>query len=301
MEPNNLTQVNPHFQRIVVFVDSIFFASMVRPENILTRKLRSVGVGDVVRTRRANAGRRGPAWRLAVHQPSAGALGVLQAEQDAGRVSMNAVHVACDFIVPNAAYVPDARAWVDHHVAVPNVRTFEPGHCQRTAYLSRDRHAAVNLATYDDRPSKANGSACVHCELRLSRQVMLRRSGIDQPAALASADLAAVFTNRVKFESVSVDAGRVRSETTACAASTHRVRFANRRFSLVIRRLSHDLGLPAQAAYAIRREYPEFANALQHKAIQLPAFERIERVRAAEDHPLQSRSIQTKTKKGRAP
>jgi hypothetical protein len=140
-----------------------------------------------------------------IHQPTAATMEYLAPMQD-DKFTLNAVHVAFDFLVADEQQALNAQSYFGQHLRQTWRRPQEGWSGLNTSYWKLDRKEPRNIALYSDRPSKTGGGHCCHLELRFTGADGCRRSGLSDLHALASGiDALSLLKRQTKISIVDPD------------------------------------------------------------------------------------------------
>lgn len=121
---------------------------------------------------------------------------------------VNYLEIACDLITSSRAGALQLQAEFDSlsvktHQRRSKVRyagALKHDHVGHSATCYSDRrHAPNNVVSYADEDSKVIDAPCLHCELRISGAVAVRRAGINNFRDLLNLDLVAALSERVRL------------------------------------------------------------------------------------------------------
>jgi hypothetical protein len=146
--------------------------------------------------------------------PSADAAHLLDRHFNPRRSRLSRVDCSVDLIARGTGAAWMLAEWLIAHVTIPWSRKhplhYEDGLRGTTTYLhGPPRWGCVNVAVYDDRPSKLGGQLCAHMDVRmLSARVVRKRGGLRRPADLFGVDVVALLRRLIRFETV--DLARIR-------------------------------------------------------------------------------------------
>jgi hypothetical protein len=187
--------------RVTIFIDTIevFFPSFPRKPVIAIRKLRGRRM-KLVKVRDHQGHVRG--YRIALNQPDAGTIRLLDTFVDRARASMCRVDFAFD-IQPSVGSVAELAGQLQTKLVLKWRPAQELRVIGATKYWRSwspgQKRPSANLLLYHDRPARMPQDQMrqvVHLELRLLNAGALRRAHIDRPADLIAFDAVNLLNRR---------------------------------------------------------------------------------------------------------